>query len=54
MFNWQSSLFVRNMLNKIGKRGPDEDGIYSSNNVMFGHKRLIIIDPKNRKTTNDM
>lgn len=43
-----------NMLAKLSKRGPDEDGIYSSNNVMLGHKRLIIIDPENRKTTNDM
>ncbi|MBO5413566.1 MAG: hypothetical protein J6A29_04680 [Clostridia bacterium] len=45
---------LSNMLSKISKRGPDEDGIYFQNNVMLGHKRLIIIDPENRKTTNDM
>ena len=36
------------MLNKIAKRGPDEDGIYFKDHVMLGHKRLIVVDPKNR------
>lgn len=39
---------LSNMLNKIAKRGPDEDGIYFKSHVMLGHKRLIVVDPKNR------
>lgn len=35
---------VRRMLNPIGHRGPDEDGIYLSGSVGLGHKRLKIID----------
>lgn len=34
------------MLEKIAKRGPDEDGYFIGPNVMFGHKRLIVVDPK--------
>ena len=45
---------LSNMLNKISKRGPDENGTYCKKNIMLGHKRLIVVDPKNRKTTNDM
>lgn len=45
---------LSNMLSKISKRGPDEDGIYNTNHVMLGHKRLIVVDPENRKTTYDM
>lgn len=39
---------LSNMLNKIAKRGPDEDGTYCKENVMLGHKRLIVVDAKNR------
>lgn len=39
---------LSNMINKIAKRGPDEDGIYCENHIMLGHKRLIVVDPKNR------
>jgi len=37
----------------ISRRGPDEDGYYINKNVALGHKRLIVIDPKGRKTAND-
>lgn len=37
----------------LSKRGPDEDGYYINKNIALGHKRLIVIDPKRWKTTND-
>ena len=40
---------IRNMNNTITSRGPDEDGYYFEKNVVLGHKRLIVIDPKNGK-----
>jgi len=36
------------MIDKISRRGPDEDGLYYENHVMLGHKRLIVVDAKNR------
>lgn len=47
----------KNLLEKmndtLSKRGPDEEGYYIDNNVALAHKRLIVIDPKGRKTTFD-
>lgn len=40
-----------NMNSTLSKRGPDEDGFYIDKNVALAHKRLIVIDPKGRKTT---
>ena len=40
---------IQNMNNKLKKRGPDEDGYFLEENVNFGHKRLIVIDPKGGK-----
>ena len=34
------------MVKTLKKRGPDAEGIYISNNVIFGHRRLIVVDPK--------
>lgn len=45
---------LSNMLNKIAKRGPDEYGCFTTEHSMLGHKRLIVVDPENRKTTYDM
>ena len=42
-----------NMNNSLSRRGPDEEGYYINENVGLSHKRLIVIDPKGRKTTND-
>lgn len=39
---------LSNMLDKIARRGPDEDGLYYTNHVILGHKRLIVVDPENR------
>ena len=33
----------------LKKRGPDECGYYTNDNVLFGHRRLIIIDPDGGK-----
>ena len=33
----------------LQKRGPDECGYYVSNNVLLGHRRLIVIDPDGGK-----
>ena len=40
---------LNNMIQSIGKRGPDEDGIYVNSNIALGHKRLIVIDPNGGK-----
>jgi len=40
---------IRNMARTLSSRGPDEDGLFFENNVNLGHKRLIVIDPKNGK-----
>lgn len=42
---------LKNMNCCISKRGPDEQGYYIKDSVALGHKRLIVIDPKGRKTT---
>ena len=35
------------MTKKLTHRGPDEENFYFAPNVNLGHRRLIIIDPKN-------
>jgi asparagine synthase (glutamine-hydrolysing) len=35
---------IRNMMETIKYRGPDDEGIYSSDSVALGHRRLSIID----------
>ncbi len=37
------ALFER-MLATLGKRGPDQEGVYLSANTALGHKRLSILD----------
>ena len=44
---------LKKMNNTLSKRGPDEEGYYINNHVCMAHKRLIVIDPKGRQTTND-
>lgn len=39
---------LSNMLHRIARRGPDEDGYFINNHAMLGHKRLIVVDPENR------
>ncbi len=45
--------FLENMNNCLAKRGPDEEGYYIDKHVALAHKRLIVVDPKGRKATND-
>ena len=40
---------VKIMNSRLQKRGPDEEGYYSDNNINLGHRRLTIIDAKNGK-----
>ena len=55
--NFEKELDCKDILlkmnDKIKKRGPDEDGYYVQPHIALGHKRLIVIDPDNRKAAND-
>lgn len=35
------------MTKTLSKRGPDEENFYIDSNTYLGHRRLIILDPKN-------
>ncbi|WP_069650399.1 asparagine synthase (glutamine-hydrolyzing) [Caloranaerobacter ferrireducens] len=37
---------IEKMTNTLIKRGPDDFGIYVSENALLGHRRLIVIDPE--------
>lgn len=45
----ESKKIIGEMYEKLSNRGPDEDGIYVDNKIIFGHKRLIVIDPESGK-----
>lgn len=49
----QNTKILENMNNCLAKRGPDEEGYYIYKHVALAHKRLIVVDPKGRKATND-
>ena len=49
----QNTKILENMNNCLSKRGPDEEGYYIDKHVALAHKRLIVVDPKGRKATND-
>lgn len=36
---------LENMKSTLIKRGPDQEGSYISENVLLGHRRLIVVDP---------
>lgn len=36
---------LKEMIKTLEKRGPNAEGVYVSDNVMFGHRRLIVVDP---------
>jgi len=40
--NWEDS--IKRMNEKMAHRGPDADGVYHSDNITLGHRRLSIID----------
>ena len=37
------------MVKTLERRGPDSEGLYYSNNVLFGHRRLVVVDPDGGK-----
>ena len=37
---------IENMTDTLKLRGPDSCGFYISENVLFGHRRLIVVDPE--------
>ena len=37
------------MTDTLIHRGPNAEGTYISNNIMFGHRRLIVVDPEGGK-----
>lgn len=43
-FNWSDEDLVRRMAAEMLHRGPDQDGIFCSEGVSLGHRRLSIID----------
>lgn len=40
---------IKEMNLELQKRGPDEEGYFLDKNVLFGHRRLVIIDKENGK-----
>ncbi len=45
----KSTNLIKDMLNSLVHRGPDDYGIYSDKNITLGHRRLSIIDLNNGK-----
>lgn len=37
---------VESMADSLSNRGPDSFGLYRSKNALFGHRRLIVVDPE--------
>jgi len=40
---------VTKMTETLTKRGPDDTNIWGENHVLFGHKRLVVVDPEGGK-----
>ena len=38
-------IILKKMMNSISNRGPDSSGEYISDNILLGHRRLIVVDP---------
>ena len=41
----QAKSILTNMNSTLSKRGPDEEGYFITEDILLGHKRLIVIDP---------
>lgn len=39
-----NSKIIKKMTDILERRGPDSEGIYESENVLLGHRRLIVVD----------
>lgn len=44
LFGFEDSTLLRNMLNAIKHRGPDDEGVFSDDTVSLGIRRLAIVD----------
>lgn len=40
---------IARMNNSLAHRGPDEEGIWTGENVFLGHRRLVVLDPAGGK-----
>ena len=43
-FTWKDEKLIDKMNNKISYRGPDDKGIYATENISLGHVRLSVLD----------
>jgi len=43
-FNWRDEELIGRMNDQLVHRGPDQDGVFCSDRVSLGHRRLSIID----------
>ena len=44
-----NSTIIKRMTETLERRGPDSEGVYESENVLLGHRRLIVVDPEGGK-----
>jgi asparagine synthase (glutamine-hydrolysing) len=44
-----STRTINNMTDTLKLRGPDSSGTYISENVLLGHRRLVVVDPEGGK-----
>lgn len=42
----EENKILKDMTDTLTNRGPNSQGMYISNNVMLGHRRLIVVDPE--------
>ena len=42
----EENKILKDMTDTLVNRGPNAEGMYISNNVMLGHRRLIVVDPE--------
>ena len=44
-----NSTIIKRMTETLERRGPESEGVYESENVLLGHRRLIVVDPEGGK-----
>ncbi|MHA6253248.1 asparagine synthase (glutamine-hydrolyzing) [Oceanobacillus sp. CAU 1775] len=54
IINWKENVrnmetTVRRMADTLNLRGPDDSQVWVSDHAVFGHKRLVVVDPKGGK-----
>lgn len=42
----EENKILKDMTDTLNNRGPNSEGYYIANNIMFGHRRLIVVDPE--------